>query len=117
MDFDALVGTMDDIVTDTFQKVVDGQPLELIVHPNDGSSDFSVPCVVKNPAMEEDYVPGSANGTAMLMLFCPSYLGVVGFLGNTATYGGVDYDIVQSDADRCGGMHLRLRARMLPWDQ
>lgn len=117
MDFDALVGAMDDRLVKTFQKVDPAAGvLEVTLHPNDGSADVTVPCIVKNPVMEEDYVPGSQNGTAMLILFIATSAGVSDLRGQTATYNGVDYDILQSDGDRCGGMHIRLRARTEPYN-
>jgi hypothetical protein len=118
VDFDALVGAMDDTVVSTFQKIDPAAGvLQVTLHPNDGSGDVTVSCVVKNPVMEEDYTPGSQPGTRMLILFIPASAGVVGLRGDTATYNGVDYDIVQSDADRCGGIHIRLRARTQPYNQ
>ena len=118
MDFDSLVAAMDDTLVSVFQKVdpVEGV-LQVTLHPNDGSGDVTVPCIVKNPVMEEDYTPGSQTGTAMLILFIPASAGVVAVRGYTATYNGVDYDIPQSDADRCGGVHIRLRARTQPYNQ
>jgi hypothetical protein len=111
MDFDSLVGQMDNIVVSTFQKVdPDAGTLQLILHPTNGDPDIPVSCVVKNPAMEEDYVPGSLTGTAMLMLFIPASAGVMAVRGDTASYNGVVYNVVQSDGDRCGGLHIRLRA-------
>ena len=102
----------------TFQKVdtVAG-PLQVTIHFADGSADATVPCIVKNPMMEEDYTPGSPQGTRMLMLFIPASAGEVALRGNTATYNGVDYNIDQSDADRCGAVHLRLRIRSFDHDQ
>jgi hypothetical protein len=118
MNFDVLVATMDDTLTAAFQRVDPAAgPLQVTLHPNDASGDVEVPCIVKNPQMEEDYVPGSQNGTAMLQLFIPASAGVMAVRGQTATYGGVDYDVLQSDGDRCGGLHLRLRARTQPFDQ
>ena len=118
MDFDSLVGVMDDTLVAAFQKVDPAAGvLQVTLHPNDGSGDVTVPCIVKNPVMEEDYTPGSQPGTRMLILFIPASAGVVALLGNTATYNGVDYDILQSDADRCGGVHIRLRARTQPYNQ
>jgi hypothetical protein len=109
---------MDDILTAAFQKVdPTAVPLEVTLHPNDASGDVTVPCIVKNPAMEEDYVPGAQPGSVMLMLFIPASAGVMAVRGQTATYGGTDYDVVQSDGDRCGGLHIRLRARTQPFDQ
>lgn len=118
MDFDALVGTMDDTLVATFQKIdAAAGVLQVTLHPNDGSGDVMASCIVKNPIMEEDYTPGSQNGTVMLVLFIPASAGVVALRGDTATYNGIDYDILQSDADRCGGVHIRLRARTQPYSQ
>lgn len=118
MDFDALVGTMDDALVAAFQKVDKTQgPLQVTLHPNDGSGDVTVSCIVKNPIMEEDYTPGTQNGTSMLFLFIPASAGVVALRGQTATYGGVDYDVKISDADRCGGVHIRLRRRTQPYSE
>jgi hypothetical protein len=118
VDFDSLVGTMDDTLVSAFQKVdpVAGV-LPVTIHPSDGSGDIMVPCIVKNPVMEEDYTPGSQTGTAMLILFIPASAGVEALRGDTATYKCVDYDVVQSDADRCGGVHIRMRARTQPYDE
>jgi hypothetical protein len=110
---------MDDTLVAAFEKVdpVAGV-LPVTLHSNDFiTPDITVPCIVKNPVMEEDYTPGSQTGTAMLILFIPASAGVVALRGGTATYNGVDYDILQSDADRCGGVHIRLRARTQPWNQ
>lgn len=118
MDFDSLVARVDDTCVSTFQKVDPAAGvLQVTLHPvPDGSQDATVPCIVKNPMLEEDYTPGSQNGTKMLILFIPASAGVVALLGQTATYNGVDYDILQSDADRCGGVHIKLRARSQPWN-
>ena len=113
MDFDALVARMDDTCVVSFQRIdPTAGVLQVTLHPNDGSGDITVPCIVKNPVMEEDYVPGSQNGTGMLILFIPASAGVVALMGDRATYGGVDYHVVQSDADRCGGVHIKLRRAM-----
>jgi hypothetical protein len=118
VDFDALVSTMDDTLVTAFQKVdPEAGVLPVTIHPSDGSGDMTVPCIVKNPAMEEDYAPGSQTGTSMLILFIPPSAGVEALRGDTATYNGVDYDVLQSDADRCGGVHIRMRARTQPYDQ
>lgn len=111
MDFDTLVATMDDTLVGAFQKTEPGggPVVQLTIHPRDGSGDDTVSCIVKNPQLEEDYVPGLQPGTRMLMLFIPASAGVVALMGDRATYGGAEYDVVQSDADRCGGVHIRLR--------
>lgn len=118
MDFDAMVAAMDDTLVVAFQKTDPEEGVLLItLHPSDGSGDVAVSCIVKNPIMEEDYAPGSKSGASMLFLFIPASAGVVALRGDTATYNGVDYDVLQSDADRCGGVHIRLRARTQPYDQ
>lgn len=118
MNFNALVGTMDDMLVSAFQTVDPSVGvLQLILHPTSGGPDLVLPCIVKNPVMEEDYTPGSQPGTAMLILFIPASAGVVALRGDTATYNGVDYDILQSDADRCGGVHLRMRGRTQDYSQ
>jgi hypothetical protein len=118
VDFDSLVATMDDTLVATFQKVDPAAGvLQVTLHPNDATGDVTVSCIVKNPIMEEDYTPGSQTGTSMLTLFIPASAGVVALRGQTATYNGVDYDVLQSDADRCGGVHIRMRARTQPYSQ
>jgi hypothetical protein len=120
VDFDSLVASMDDTCVATFQKVdpATGYPFLVTIHYSDKlTPDETLPCIVKNPVMEEDYTPGSQPGTRMLILFIPASAGVVALLGNTATFNGVDYDILQSDADRCGSIHIRMRARTQPWNQ
>jgi hypothetical protein len=111
MSFEALVGRMDDVCVSTFQRMDPAAgTLPVTIHFNDGRADATVPCIVKSPVMEEDYVPGSQQGTGMLILFVPASAGLGELRGSTATYNGVLYNILQSDADRCGGMHIRLRA-------
>lgn len=109
---------MDDICTSTFQRVdPEAGLLQVTFHPPPSlnAGDITVPCIVKTPTMEEDYIPGTR--TAMLLLFIPPSAGLQGLMGYTATYGGIDYNIDQSDADRCGGIHLRLRLRSQPYNQ
>lgn len=119
MNFDQLVATMDNTLVNAFQKVDSstGGVLQVTVHPDGGGPDVTVSCIVKNPIMEEDYMPGSQHGTSMLILFIPASAGVVALRGDTASYNGVDYDILESDADRCGGVHIRMRGRTQPWNQ
>jgi hypothetical protein len=118
VDFDSLVATMDDTCVATFQKVdPTAGPLTVTIHPRDGSGDVTCACIVRNPAMEEDYVPGSLAGVSALILFIPASAGVVALLGDTATYNGVDYNIDKSDADRCGAVVITMRRRTQPFDQ
>jgi hypothetical protein len=112
-DFDAMVAAMDNTLVSAFQQSdSSGNVIQVVLYPNDGSGESApVNCIVKNPVMEEDYMPGSQPGTRMLILFIPASAGVVALRGDIASYNGVDYDVLQSDADRCGGVHIRMRAR------
>ena len=114
-----MVATMDDTLVSAFQKSDPaGSVIQLTLHPApDGSGDVAVSCIVKNPAMEEDYMPGSQTGSSMLILFIPASAGVTALKGQTATYNGVDYNIDQSDTDRAGGVHIKLRIRSQPFSQ
>ena len=90
------------------------------IHYQDQSPDVTVTAITKNPAMEEDYVPGTANpaGVTNLLLFVHFLpLIVAPRKGDTATVNGVDYDIWQVDVDREGGATLRMRRRNQRFDQ
>lgn len=117
MAFSDLVNALDALVATTFASTADnsGTPMQLTAHLPSG--DLLVPVVVKNPAMEEDFVPGSNTGTDVLLLFVPSSFIVLIPRGVTATYGGNDYDIFQTMVDREGGQTLKLRKRTQRWDQ
>ena len=122
MDFSSLTAAMDATIAATFQRTDDaGNPVTLTCHFADHRTDLTVPVVVKNPAMEEDYVPGKEEGTNVVILFVPSSVLILIPRGSTATYGPADglhdYDIFQSQVDREGGQTLRLRRRGVRWDQ
>jgi hypothetical protein len=93
---------------------------ELTIHFSDNSPAVTVPVIVKNPALEEDYIPGSQQGVSNLFLFVRSEQATstrMVKIGDTATFGGVDYDIHLAKADREGGLALRLKRRGQRWDQ
>ena len=73
---------------------------------------------VMDPALEEDYVPGSAQGTAVLILFIHLATGLVNYpvVGDTATINGIDYDIFDLSRDLEGATKLKLRRRKLAWN-
>ena len=91
------------------------------IHYQDQSPGVSVTAITKNPAMEEDYIPGSPNpnyGVSTLLLFVDfSALSPYPRKGDTATVNGVDYDIWQVDVDREGGETIRMRRRNQRFDQ
>lgn len=118
MSFSDLVASMDRNVVGMFGR----QPVT--IHPQTGAPAYTLNSVVKNPMMEEDYVPGSAvasEGTGVVILFVRLDLTAVAqpipVKGDTATYGGSDYNVDRDAADREGGYTLYLRKRTQRWDQ
>lgn len=91
------------------------------LHFADNSPTLTIQTLTKNPILQEDYVPGSQAGVTILLLFVRSESATNSIRqvtkGDTATYGGVDYDIAQVDADREGGLTLRCRRRNQRFDQ
>lgn len=94
---------------------------KVTIHFADGSPTLTISSLTKNPALQEDYVPGSTAGVTVLLLFVRSEQATNTVRqvqkGDTATYGGVDYDVFQVDADRAGGLTLRCRRRNQRFDQ
>ncbi len=119
MSFSDLIRAADTTVSSTFVTTDStNAPLSLTVHYNVGMPDgVIVNPVVKNPSLEEDYVPGSPQGSTLLILFLPSSNTVPITHGNTATYGGVDYDVSEAVADRMGGITVKMRKRSARFDQ
>jgi hypothetical protein len=118
LSFSSLTAAMDQTVASTFADTdQSGDVLRLTVHFTTGQPDVTLPVVVKNPAMEEDFVPGGSEGTNVVILWIPSSISTLVPRGSTATYHGVDYDIFQSQVDREGGQTVKLRKRTTRWDQ
>lgn len=111
MAFSDLIASMDGLILNTFQKTEADVPTMLTIHFDNGDPDLTVQTVVKNPTMEEDYAPGSTQGTSMLILFVRFSSTNSVQHGATATYGGVDYDIGEVNVDREGGATMKLRRR------
>lgn len=116
MSFSDLVASMDASLLSTFGEV------QATLHFKDATPDLTLTAVVKNPAFEEDYVPGSAQGVGVLLLFIhmtPAQVAAARYPinGDTATVAGVDYDIWQVDTDREDGRTLRCRRRTQRFDQ
>ena len=78
--------------------------------PQDGSGAQQITGIIQHPAMAEDYVPGSVQGTSVVRLFVrfanitppPRH-------GDTITINGIVYDVVDVDVDAQGGAVLKLR--------
>lgn len=111
MGFSDLMATADTAILSAFGEI------SATIHFKDGSPDATVSAISKNPALEEDYVPGSTQGTSILLLFVPAGSAAGISHGSTASVSGVDYDIFQVDTDRVGAVTLRLRRRTERWDQ
>jgi hypothetical protein len=115
MAFSDMVAAAGDIISATL-----GKPVALTLHHSSGLPD-SVPIsapIIKNPAMEEDFVPGSSDGTGVLLLWMrPEWFDVPPVLGDTVTVNGVDYDVFAAPVDRQGGITLKMRRRVKRFDQ
>ena len=79
--------------------------------PQYGSGTQQITGIIQNPAMAEDYVPGSVQGTAVVRLFVRfSAITPPPQHGDGITINGIVYDLVEVEADREGGAVLKLRA-------
>ncbi len=124
MSFSSLIESMDRMAISTFRRTdpKTGQIITVTLHSRSGAPDCTVDAVVKNPVMEEDYVPGSnlaSEGTGVLILFLhPAIeIPVAPVKGDTASYGGSDYNVDRVAVDREGGTTLYMRKRSQRWDQ
>jgi len=103
MAFSDLVNTMDIACLDAF-----GTPV--IFTPQDGSGAQQITGIIQNPAMAEDYVPGSVQGTAVVRLFVRfANLARPPRHGDTVAIGGIVYDVLEVAVDTEGGAVLKLR--------
>ncbi len=98
-----LVNTLDSACLATFGTAV-------TFTPQDGSGAQQITGIIQHPAMTEDYVPGSVQGTSVVRLFVrfanitppPRH-------GDTITVNSIGYDVVDVDVDAQGGAVLKLR--------
>ena len=98
-----LVNAMDTACLATF-----GTPVTFT--PQDGSEAQQITGIIQNPAMAEDYVPGSVQGTAVIRLFI-RFAGIEPppRRGDTVTVNGTIYDVQEVEVDTQGGATLKLR--------
>lgn len=115
MEFSGLVKRMDERLLAAFSEA----RAQLTIHFSDASPDIAISCIVKRPSLEEDYVPGSTQGASVLLVFVREEQAQGALRAvthkDTATVNDVDYDIFQVDADREGGLTLRMRRRTQNW--
>lgn len=107
MDFDQLAASNDAKLISAL-----GGSKAATVHPRDLSQDFAIPGIIKNPAMEEDFIPGSSQGVSVVRFFVQlSSLEVIPQKGDTATLNGIEYDVFDVIVDQVGGATLKLRKK------
>lgn len=104
MAFSDLVNTMDTACLAAF-----GTPVTFT--PQDGSGPHQISGIIQTPAMAEDYLPGSIQGTALIRLFVRfANLNPLPQHGDTITINGKTYNVNEVEADSQGGAVLKLRA-------
>lgn len=78
--------------------------------PQDGSGAQSITGIIQNPAMAEDYVPGSVQGTAVVRLFVRfAAITPAPQRGDQVAINGNAYAVGEVDVDPQGGAVLKLR--------
>ena len=103
MPWSDLVNTMDSACLSTF-----GTPATFT--PQDGSGAQQITGIIQTPAMAEDYVPGSLQGTAVVRLFIRfAVIAPAPQHGDTVTINGVTYNVAEVEVDTQGGAVLKLR--------
>jgi hypothetical protein len=79
--------------------------------PQDGSGAQHLTGIIQHPALAEDYVPGSIQGTSVLRLFVRfDTINPPPRHGDTITINAIVYDVVDVDVDTEGGAVLKLRS-------
>lgn len=78
--------------------------------PQDGSGAQQLTGIIQRPAMGEDYMPGSVQGTSVVRLFV-RFAGITPSPrhGDMITINAIVYDVVDVDVDAEGGAVLKLR--------
>ena len=103
MEFSDLVNAMDTACLDAFGTAV-------TFTPQDGSGAQQITGIIQNPAMAEDYVPGTVQGTAVVRLFLRfANLTPPPRQGDTVAISGIVYDVLEVAVDTEGGAVLKLR--------
>lgn len=113
MSFSSQITSVDAICQRAFGEI------PITIHPQvPGHADLVIPnAITRNPTLEDDYIPGSAQGTANLILFFnPATLvpplasnQLIPAKGDTATVNGVNYTLARVKPDDEGGYVLYLR--------
>jgi hypothetical protein len=103
MAFSDLVNAMDTACLDVF-----GTPVTFT--PQDGSAAQQITGIIQSPAIAEDYIPGSVQGTAVVRLFVRfASLSPSPRQGDTVAINTIVYDVLEVAVDTEGGAVLKLR--------
>jgi hypothetical protein len=98
-----LVNTMDTALLAAF-----GTPVTFV--PQDGSGEQQITGIIQNPAMAEDYAPGSVQGASVVRLFVRfANLEPQPKHGDALIINGIAYAVLEVEADTQGGAVLKLR--------
>ncbi len=81
-------------------------------HMPPGADEVPITGIIQNPALAEDYVPGSAHGVSVVRFFVrlagmnpqPAH-------GDELLLNGILYDVFEIEADRAGCAVLKLRRK------
>ena len=97
-------------IMDTACLAMFGTPVTFT--PQDGSGPQEISGIIQNPAMAEDYVPGSIQGTSVVRLFVRfANIAPLPQHGDMIAINGIVYDLWEVEADLEGGAVLKLRTK------
>jgi len=75
---------------------LDAFPASATLHPQTGEPDVVIRANILDPAMAEDYVPGSPQGVSVVHLFVRFVdISPLPQKGDTLTFNGIEYDLSQ----------------------
>ena len=81
-------------------------------HMPTGAAAVPVIGIIQNPALVEDYVPGSAQGVSVVRFFVRfAEMNPQPAHGDQLLLNGILYDVFEIEADRAGGAVLKLRRK------
>lgn len=102
--FSALTAQVDQACLNVFGEVA------ATLNPRDQSASVPFRGIIRNPALEEDFVPGSTPNVGVIRLFVNlTLLSRAPVKGDRVTIAGAVYDIFDMPVDTEGGCVLKLR--------
>ena len=108
MSFAGLVKQMDDTCLSSFGLSQEGI---VVLFTPQGGVPQQIDGIIENPAMAEDFVPDSLQGTGVVRLFI-RFVDITPFpqKGDSISINGVSYEVQDDPVDLEGGSCLKLRA-------